>query len=84
MIFTHKERLDPPVLTCSWIYSSSQGLRMPCSTTGGTDFLQLFFPGKGRGQMNPDFPGSLYDAGSDFNDFEAYGIKLSRSPLCTF
>jgi hypothetical protein len=57
---------------------------VPCSTTGSTDFLQLSFPGKGRGQMNPDFPSTLYYSSSDFNDFEPYSIELGRGPLGSF
>ena len=84
MIFSHKEGLGPAVFTNFLINSFSRGLRMSCSATGDTDFLQLFLPGKGGGQMNLDFPGLLYESGSDLNDFAPYGIELGRSPLCTF
>jgi len=57
---------------------------MSRSATGGTDFLQLSFPGKGSGQMNPDFPSALYYPGSDFNNFEPDGVELGRSPLGSF
>lgn len=84
MIFSHKERLYPSVLLCSSINSLSHSLSMSRSATGGTDFLQLSFPRKGSGQMNPDFPSALYYPGSDFNDFEADGVELGRGPLCSF
>jgi hypothetical protein len=57
---------------------------MARSATGQPDFLQLSFPGKGRGQMNSDFPSALYDSSSDFNDFATDSIKLGRSPLGSF
>ena len=81
MIFPHKERPAPPVFACSLINSHSEGLCMSCSTTGEPDFLQLSFPGKRGGQMNPDFPGALDDAGSYFNDFAPDGIELGCSPF---
>lgn len=84
MVFSHKERLIPSVLPCSFINSSSPSLCMARSTTSEPDFLQLTFPGKGRGQMNPDFPSALYYPSSDFNDFEPDGIELGRSPLSSF
>lgn len=84
MIFSLKERLYPSVLPRSSINSLSFSLCMPCSTTGSTDYLQLFFPGKGGGKMNPDFPSALYYSSSDFNDFEPHGIELGRGPLGSF
>ena len=84
MIFPHNERLFHLDFTGPLINSSSNGLCMSCSTTGEPDFLQFSFPGKGRGQMNPDFPRALYYTSSDFNDFETDGVELSRSPLSCF